>query len=267
MMIKNISFISAHFYDFDWTELLVRNIKRYTDEALIKEIILINQDRTQESRDRLQALDPKVRVVEYPRSELHYKMQWHDHAWVLNNAIYEAGGDFICIFDSDAHPFDKKWIEICNRIFKYYDAILALQPGKVILTHPCFMFIKNFGLTDLIKFDDGMETAKIDVGRRVGIQLLEHGKNVYFASHKDTFLGQWGRSYLDVIYHHQSGSFHGSQEEGLKLRVKWQIDYFKNLVVDQGRYKFSIFELVKYILYRIFHSVFRKSRKRKLPTY
>jgi len=261
-MIKNISFISAHFYDFDWTELLVRNIKRYTDETLIKEIILINQDRTQESRDRLQALDPKVRVVEYPRSELHFKLQGHDHAAVLNQAIREVRGEYVCIFDSDAHPMKADWIGKCEQIFEYYDAILALVPGKVLDTHPCFMFIRNEKPYLNILFDEGLETRRLDVGRMVGKQLIHQGKKVYFASHQKTFFDRWGITYLGFIYHHKGGTFYGSEDQRVQSRVKWQSMHFKDLVVDKGMYEFSFIELMRYFLLRIVHIFFNCAKNK-----
>lgn len=253
-MIKNISFITAHFYDFDWTTLLVKNITRFTDDQLVKEILIINQDRTVESREKLQALHPKVRVLEYPVSELHYKLQWHDHAHVLNLSLAEAVGDYVCIFDSDAHPINEKWIGLCEEIFRYYDAILALQPGRVMLTHPCFMFMKNTDLKNILRFDEDLLEKGTDVGRKVGIQLINQGKKVYMAGSRDAFHGQWGHTYLDVIYHHQSGSFRGSKEREIQKRIKWQIGFFKGVVVKRGIYKFTPLLLLKYILYRIFHS-------------
>jgi len=262
-MIKNISFISAHFYDFDWTELLVRNIKRYTDETLIKEIILINQDRTQDSCDRLQALGPKVRVVEYPRSELHFKLQGHDHAAALNQAIREVRGEYVGIFDSDAHPMKADWIGKCEQIFEYYDAILALVPGKVLDTHPCFMFIRNEKPYLNILFDEGLESRRLDVGRMVGKQLINQGKRVYFTSHQDSFLGRWGRIYLNAIYHHQGGSFSGSEDARVRSRLKWQSLHFKRLVVRKRIYNFTVFDLIRYIFSRLIHSIIRKPKKIK----
>lgn len=106
-MINNISFITTHFVDFDWTSLLVRNIRKFTPPEKIKEILIINQDRTVKSHDKLLAVDPLVRVVEYPRSELQFKLQMDDYAAVLNQAINDVVGESVFIIDSDFHPLNK----------------------------------------------------------------------------------------------------------------------------------------------------------------
>lgn len=257
-MINNISFVTTHFVDFDWTSLLVRNIRKFTPPEKIKEILIINQDRTVESRDRLLALDPSVRVVEYPRSELHFKLQLHDHAAVLNQAIRDVVGESVCVFDSDAHPLNKKWLPNCERIFEYYDAILGLQPGRVIDTHPCFMFFKDLDLKLEIQFDEGLEAEKVDVGRRVGIQLLKQGKKVYLAASKYAFYGQCGFFYLDSIYHHQAGSYHGSSKISIRNKIGWKNKYFKSIIINSNQYCFTAIELVRYIMLRFVHSLIRE---------
>lgn len=253
-MINNISFITAHFVDFDWTSLLVRNILKFTPKEKIKEILIINQDRTLKSRLRLEVLGPLVRVVEYPRSELHFKLQLHDHAAVLNRAISDVTGDFTCIFDSDAHPTNVKWLPNCEKIFEYYDTILALQPGRVIDTHPCFMFFKKLDSNLEIFFDEGLESAKIDVGRRLGTQFLKQGNKVYLADSKYAFYGQCGFFYLDSVYHHQSGSYHESEAISKRNQIDWRNRYFKKLVIEKNKYSFTALELSRYIFLRMFNS-------------
>lgn len=238
-MVTNISFITTHFYDFEWTELLVRNIFRFTDDTLIKEIVIVNQDRTKVSRDRLEKLGRKIRVVEYPRSEEHFKLMGHDHPVVLNRAITEVTGDYVCIFDSDAHPFSDNWMDSCQQIFKYFDAILALHPCSLLLTHPCFMFYRNIEGSLPIAFDQGLFDSGFDTGRLIGLQMTQAGQKVYLAAPQRAFCGVWGYIYLGAIYHHISGSFRGASDGRLKSQVGFSNRYFRNKVVGEGVYTIS----------------------------
>jgi len=245
-MIQRISFITAHFYDFDWTNLLINNILSYTDHELIKEILIINQDRTDESHQKLENLCKKVRVLEYPKNEEHFRIQGHDHAFVLNQAIKEASGDFICIFDSDAHPINSTWVQKCNEIFVFFDSILALVPGNPISSHPCFMMLKRKCLDAPLSFDENLFTDREDTGRLIGKQLIENGFKVYFASSSKAFGGFWGNLYLDSIYHHKSATFYGASDKRITEQVVWQNKFFKHFVIGNKRYELTTYEYIKY---------------------
>jgi len=251
-MIKNISFLTTHFIDFDWTSLLVKNILKYTDLLRIKEIAIINQDRTSESQMRLQGLSSLVRVLEYPCSSSHYAIQGHDHANVLNQAIREVKGEYICLFDSDAHPTKPNWLFGCEDILNYYDAILALVPGSAINTHPCFMMMKKVCIDSSLSFDKNLFTNGIDTGRLVGMQLLNSGRRVYFAPPNKAFNGLWGDLYLNVIYHHRKASFHGSVDERIRQQVNWKNNFFKRFVVNKHRYELTMTE---YLLFRFQNNI------------
>lgn len=250
-MINNISFVTAHFFDFEWTEMLVNNIINFTDPKKIKEILIINQDRSLESHNRLVDINPKVKVVEFPKSVNHFQVQGHDHAAVLNCAMKKVNGEYVCIFDSDAHPINNSWLLTCEEIFKYYDAILALVPGSAIRTHPCFMMMKNSCINAPISFDEGLFTDNEDTGRLVGKQLLNHGYKIYFAQPNRAFNGLWGSFYLNVIYHHKSASFSGADDERITRQVIWKNKFFKQYVINKHRYELNSFEYFKYKVKKI----------------
>src|SRR5579871_5840385 len=172
--LKNISILTAHFHDFRWTELLLRKLRETTAPGLIGEILIINQDRTASSHDRLAQLDPRVHVVQYPREENLFQLLGHDHPAVLNRVINEAQGDWICLFDSDAHPLHDGWLSRCSELLQSHDAILAEDPRLPGLTHPCFMLFARNCVNLPLLFDEGLLATqgnlrpvaeRIDTGR------------------------------------------------------------------------------------------------------
>jgi hypothetical protein len=60
-MRTDISFVTAHFHDFDWTEYLVRRIREMTPPDTIRQILVINQDRNDAARRRLESRDVPAR--------------------------------------------------------------------------------------------------------------------------------------------------------------------------------------------------------------
>lgn len=250
-MLNNLTFITAHFNDFNWTELLIKKIYLTTPMDRISEIIIIDQDRTDLSRERLEKLGDKVKIIQYPRSERHFSWTRHDHAEVLNQAVLSAIGEFIIIFDSDAHPISSKYLNICENMLEKYDAILAQVPGEVGMAHPCFMLLRSRHRILNLKFDKGLFENCTDTGRLIGSQLIDAGENVFLCEDKPVFLNRWGSLYLDSIYHHGKGSFHGVSDELLRSQIRWESDFFKNIIFYANRYKISYFERIKFYVFKI----------------
>jgi glycosyltransferase involved in cell wall biosynthesis len=243
--LKNISFITAHFHDFGWTEMLIRQIRATTPADCIREIIIIDQDRSLHSRARLSASDSLIRVVQYPKEKALFKLLGHDHPAVLNQAIKEAQGDWICLFDSDAHPIKSDWLSSCAEILKKHDAILAEDPLRPGMSHPCFMLLQRKHTSLSLRFDEGlleMQSAsgqvaeRNDTGRMIRKQLVAAGEQVYLAEPDRAFDGSWGSFYLDCVYHHGSGSFKGGNEL-LKRHLTWENRFFENWVLNRRKYK------------------------------
>jgi hypothetical protein len=249
---KDITFIVTHFFDFYWTELCVRQICKTTEPSAIREILIINQDRLEASRERIKDLDSRIRVLEYPKSEAHFAVMGHDHPAVLNEAIYEAQGKYICIFDSDAHPFSSDWLSKCDRLLQNHDAVLAEEVGAIGFSHPCFMMIKKEHRNIPLVFDDKLFTEDVDTGRFVANQLRNANQRVYLAKPMAAFSGYWGSIYLDSIYHHGHGSFHGATRR-LTKQITWANKYFQIKVVHFRSYDFSFYERIQYRIISLLH--------------
>ncbi len=247
---ESVTFIVTHFYEFRWLEVWIRKVLEFTPTEVIREILIIDQDRTDLSRTRLGLLDSRVRVLQYPRSVQHIAIASHDHAAVLNRAVLEARGDYICILDSDAFPIDSEWFNTCNDLLANNDAILAQHPTQPFFSHPCFMLLKSQHVSIPLCFDEGLFTEKkIDTGRRILRQLTEAGQRVTLVPPSRGFSGEWGYVYLDSIYHHHAGSFHGGTKQ-LKTQLTWSHHYFRQRVLEDGIFELNFHQLLFYRLAR-----------------
>lgn len=249
-IITDITFITAHFRDFDWIKSWVKRIVQFTDYNLIRELLIINQDRNSKSRAKLQALDSKVRVLEYPVNQKYFDKQGHDHAYVLNLATEEAQGQFVCIMDSDCHPFSSDWIKGCEARLQENDAVAAvdyyqLKNNSNLLTHPCFLLINRTILDFPLSFDQDLFDQNMDTGRLIGKQLELAGRKVSYVVPKKAFRTYWGFIYIDSIYHHERGSY-AKSESRLQKQIDWRQNFFKRIVNNHGRYDFNKIEFFYY---------------------
>lgn len=237
---KDVSFITAHFHDFDWIQCWLDRIIHFTDYGLIREFLVVNQDRTKDSHIKLARLNKKVRVLEFPPNQRLIAKQGHDHAHVLNLAQKEAQGKFVCIMDSDCHPISSEWLGNCQAVLQDHDAIAAVdyyqyKNNSALLTHPCFIMLDHEAINFPFYFDEGLFEQNMDTGRLIGKQIEQAGRSICYAHPKKAFGARWGFIYLDSIYHHQRGSYSGGDER-LKRQNDWRQAFFKKIVVSKGRY-------------------------------
>jgi hypothetical protein len=250
-----ISFITTHFYDFDWTGLLIRQLLATTPAARIHEILIIDQDREETSRERLAGLAPGVRVVQYPKSERHFEWTRHDHAAVLNAAVREAHGELICLFDSDAHPISAEWLGRCDTLLTSHHAIMAQTEEEPSYSHPCFMLLQRRHAALGLAFDEGLFENCIDTGRLIARQLRRAGERVFMAAPRRAFGGRCGSLLLDSIYHHGKGSFAGVSDPLLRSQTHWDNRFFRDRVIRDQVYYLSATQAFKYHLLRVGHRV------------
>lgn len=247
-----ISIITAHFFDYAWIKLWAKKIQENTGEDKIKEVFIINQDRSLESRNLLKEIYPKSKILEFPRNEEQILMKGHDHAAVLNNAVKEATGDYICIFDSDCHPFSPEWLPTCEKLFETYDAVLALDRNRRIeysisLSHPCFMIFKKDSVKIPLSFDEGFPSRIYDTGRLIGEQLERIGNKVFFAEPYVAFNKNYGEVFLDSIYHHGKGSYAGGGVY-LQKQLGFRQSFFSKIVLKKERYELTKLEHIQFKL-------------------
>jgi hypothetical protein len=250
-----ISFLTTHFYDFEWTGLLVRQLLATTPAERIHEIIIIDQDREIGSRQRLQELAPGVRVLQYPKSERHFEWTRHDHAAVLNAAVREASGDLICLFDSDAHPISAEWLPRCDKLLASHHAIVAQTEDNPAYSHPCFMLLRQRHAALGLAFDEGLFEDCIDTGRLIARQLRRAGERVFMAVPRRAFGGRCGSILLDAIYHHGKGSFAGVTDPLLRNQTHWDNRFFRDRVIHEQVYTLSATQVFRYHLLRVRHGV------------
>jgi hypothetical protein len=234
-MSASVSFITTHFHDIGWTERLIRQLRMTTPHEAIAEILVIDQDRTPASAERLAALDPAVRVRQYPRSERHFEWTRHDHAAVLNCAVTEARGELICLFDSDAHPMSAEWWPRVGELLDSFDAVLA-QEGGTDYSHPCFMVFASTQGRGL-RFDEDLFTEHCrDTGRMIARQLQDRGQRVCLLPPEAAFGGRFGSVYLGSIYHHGKGLFAGVDDPLLQRQIGWEHRWYRARVLEDEAY-------------------------------
>jgi len=241
MKIENVSFLTAHFGAFDWVDLWASQIRATVEPATVAELVVINQDRTAASRDELARRIPGVRILEYPRDQAMFEMMGHDHATVLNLAMSDMKGQWVCLMDSDAHPTKGPWIDRVANLLDDHDAVLAEDSGNPGKSHPCFMFMKTEHARQGLRFDAEIPAPGADTGRLIGAQLVEQGRKVYLAPGWGTFGGCWGVLYLDSIYHHGHGSFPAAGPR-LQRQLTWRDKFYRDRVLIGRRYKLSLAE-------------------------
>jgi hypothetical protein len=238
-MSNSASFITTHFHDIGWTERLIRQIRLTTPEEAIAEILVVDQDRAAASRERLAALDPAVRVLQYPRSEKHFEWTRHDHAAVLNRAVEEPRGELICLFDSDAHPVTDAWWPRVMEQLGSHDAVLARE-RDTDFSHPCFMVFATSEGPGL-RFDEDLFTEHCrDTGRLIGRQLRDRGRRVCLLPPEDAFGGRFGSLYLGSVYHHGKGAFAGVDDPLLQRQIDWQQRWYRARVLDDETYELTL---------------------------
>jgi Glycosyl transferase family 2 len=229
------SFVTTHFHDLGWTERLISQLRRTTPDEAIAEILVVDQDRTRASAERLSSLDRAVRVVQFPESPRHFEWTRHDHAAVLNRAVTEVRGELICLFDSDAHPISPAWWPRVTELLDAHDAVLAREPGTGF-SHPCFMVFPAAQGAGL-RFDEGLFTEHHrDTGRLIARQLRERGQRVCLLPPEDAFGGRFGSLYLGCIYHHGKGVFAGVDDPLLQRQIGWEHRWYRARVLEDEMY-------------------------------
>lgn len=271
---SDLTIITTHFHEFRWIETWHRHILANTPAEAIREIIVVDQDRTEESRSRLSSLDPRFRVRQFARSEPHFRAVGHDHGAVLNAVVREAQGSIVCLFDSDAYPLNPAWWPRSREMLASQDALLAACHDAPDLSHPCFMVFRREWTAIPLRFDDGLFEKGVDTGRRIASHMRQAGARVALLQPTVGFSGKWGSVYLGSIYHHGSGSFHGS-DPMVRAQLTWLHRYFTHKVLNGDGYTLSaaekfIVRVVYFVLYgarirarRIWNRPCPDPRKRK----
>jgi hypothetical protein len=214
-------------------------------------------DRTPASRRRLERLHTKIRVIQYPKSERHFQWTRHDHGAVLNRAVMEAVGLWICLFDSDAHPIRKGWVAVCEEILQTHDAIAAADIRQNGWTHPCFMVLQKRHIKLQLQFDAELFINCTDTGRLIGKQLREKGERVYLATPSPAFLGYYGDIFLGIIYHHGKGSFSGVDDPLVQNQISGDSNYFRNQVLLRRNYQMTDLAWIYFAARRVARKLIR----------
>ena len=198
---SSFSLVTAHFGSEFWIKELIKRANAFS-EGLLEEIFIVDQNRGRPPIS-LESKIP-VQVLRVPKNTSQFAALGHDHPGALQRAIdsIRFRSQRVVVMDSDCLPLSTDWIK---HIGAKNETILAGDPSKWGLTHPCFMSIPVASLKD-VDFAEGVLTVGIDTGRLVGHQLVTAGRTVRI---DQPVSAPWGRGHFylqGTLYHHGSGS-------------------------------------------------------------
>lgn len=241
--LEQFAILSAHFGDIFWIDELLRRISQHTPLEMVGEIHVIDQMRDPAVADHIarNSLSPQVHA--FPIDGIQQSLVGHDHPAALNRSrslVYAA--THIILFDSDCFPVSSDWMEKVTSQLSVCDAIIARDPGRHGLSHPCFMVIPVSAFRN-VDFAEGLFEVGLDTGRLVGLQLRRMGLDVHWAAHQPAFSGYRGHFYLDgTIYHHGSASFISSGSGMLRSQVNRRIESFYRARVERNVFRLGVAE-------------------------
>jgi hypothetical protein len=226
------TFLITHFGDEKWLSTSISQIVKNVKSDY--QIIVINQNRNSMS---VLSNPELVSILQFPRS---YQFPSLDHGLSLNLAIrtIDFESEYVVVLDNDLVIVDDRWSEKISTLLKDYDSILAGDPSKDNLSHPCFLVIptKFIGRLD---FTEGLGVSKeemfFDTGRLIYRQLKSLG-NPILMNATPAFTGLFGDCYLDsCVVHIGSVSLRQVNRNslsplmGLKSRISIELRYFLTL--------------------------------------
>lgn len=237
--------LTTHFGNPFWVELLVRRALRAFPGLRADEVYVVDQDRGNDSAERLRALLGPVNVLRYPPSRPHFDVTGHDHAYVLTRAARDIDAETLVVFDSDAHPLTDDVGERVVSGLERADALLAADGPVGTWSHPCFMAFGPGVDRSRIAFDTEQLERGMDTGRKVYEDMVELDYRPELLRPEPAFGGLWGSLYLDgTVYHHGSGSFDSHDDPRFVRQVAtWRREErLFRWKVARGRYTVSSIE-------------------------
>lgn len=235
---QTFTVITFHFGDIFWVKNLVNKI-RMMDEKSIETIIIVDQSRN--SQSELAQIPGVSEVITFEENQKEIFKLGHDHPSALNGVVRleSITTTHVLIFDSDCFPVREDWF---SKISELGDVVLAQDPVKWGLSHPCFMKLPTKILSSL-DFAEGALEIGIDTGRLIGLQISKFGLSPDLLIPQPAFNGFQGDLYLErSILHVGSSSFMFSKD----ARLTRQVDAFKKRLIQKkiksGTYNFNYWE-------------------------
>lgn len=240
---NSFTLVSAHFGDLFWIEQMAARVGSMSRPDSIEAIRIVDQDRSADTARRLAALPGSPQVLSFPEDSVQIDLLGHDHAATLDRCMrLDYATSHVIVLDSDCFPIMADWIDRLDSLLGDHDAIVARDPAKHGLSHPCFMVLPVAALPRL-HFSEGLVEAGIDTGRLVGFQLCKLGCKVRWDTPVRGFRGKRGYYYLDgALYHHGSASFVSSRQRKLHSQVKARVERFFRAKVGRGDFTLTFAE-------------------------
>lgn len=245
-MNNTYTLITFHFGDSKWINLWLQFVLACSDER-VQKILIVDQNR--KAKIDFSSVDDRISTLKFPKDSDQIKLMGHDHAASINKSLNETVFEtsHIVIFDSDCFPINTGWLDLVE---EQNLPVLASDPSKWGLTHPCFMV---FSVSDASKLDfaQGFKELGIDTGRLVGLQFIEKGITPTIVRSTKGFRGKRGDIYLNnSIYHHGSSSFASASDKRLVNLVNPVEENFFYSKISNGEFRLSFWETTLLFAFR-----------------
>lgn len=244
--------LTAHFGDFFWICNFAKRIRLLSATDAIQNFCIVDQDRSSKSELFLSELPGKPDVLTFPKDVVQISQFGHDHAAALNHCMkIDYATSHLIILDSDCFPVKPDWIDLIRSILRAgSNAILARDPNKHGLSHPCFMVLPIAALPRL-DFAEGFSEVGIDTGRLIGFQLQKLGYKVHWDEGNKASSYRGSFFYLQrALYHHGSASFVSSSQKKLSSQVDSYTEEFFRRKVARGEFNLTLYDKVQLSLLR-----------------
>ncbi|MEO5759125.1 MAG: hypothetical protein ABIQ51_19920 [Mesorhizobium sp.] len=224
-----------------WIEQMSARVGAASLPASLRAIRIVDQDRNAETARKLAALPGHPEVLTFPKDQVQIDRLGHDHAAALDRCRQlKYATTHIILLDSDCFPIAADWLDRVTLLLGDHQAIVARDPLKHGLSHPCFMVLPTAVLPEL-NFSEGLLEVGIDTGRLIGLQLSKLDYKVQWDEPARAFRGKRGHYYLDgALYHHGSASFASSPQRRLRSQVEPRIERFFQAKVGQGDFALTL---------------------------
>ncbi|WP_439153774.1 hypothetical protein [Yoonia sp.] len=245
--LSSFTVIAAHFGDFFWIGNLEKRIRSLSKSDSIQDFRIVDQDRSNKSALFLADLPSKPSVLTFPEDVEQIAQFGHDHAAALNHCMnVDYATSHLIILDSDCFPIKPDWIDMIQRILDAgSDAIVARDPHKSGLSHPCFMVLP-IGALHRLDFAEGFMEVGIDTGRLIGFQLQKQGYQVHWDEGKKASSYRSSYFYLErSLYHHGSASFVSSSQKKLSSQVNAVTEEFFRKKVAHGEFDLTLSDKIR----------------------
>jgi len=196
-----LSIVSANVDSFEWAELFVKSVRKFTSTDY--EIIIIDNNSLPQNLVWLER-QKDIRLI-----KLNYNSK---HGGALDMGTNLARAPYVCFLDIDSHVQRKGWEKDLFELYRSDPKIRligVIGPEIKPLHPPLFFYDRNIILEHKLSFEH-IPGVSTDTGQKVywdilklgfKVERLKKGKKIYPLCHDEIYLND-----KPTFYHHWNGT-------------------------------------------------------------